>query len=331
MIKSLLIVFFLISNAFAYVPTVESLFRHGSNPDITANGISLSFVVKKVEAFAKADGKSDESLLKETKAKDYYKLFYTNISSDVFKVAQTRYDSSLFSEGSILEKKYYPNFTAYTIKGSAEESEKGLFQGMLISMLFNNGAFLVNYLKSMEVPVKLNNEILNRQKVTSLASYKQYLVTINKDRNNKKNQVNPLRPDDSAAREKIDMIMNEPMYIDQKEVKLSRENGEISWLITAGAFEAVVSYKEREIKRIKYKSQLGDYEIICKDYWLANGTHALPRYMLVKDYKGEMFQVEILNLRHYLEKESDLINRLKKWDELLKGKESLEPKPPFLL
>lgn len=331
MIKLLAAILFLTSNAFAYIPTVESLFRHGSNPDVTANGVSLTFVVKKIEAGVKTEGKTDDSLLNETKSEDFYKLFYTKLSHDVWKVAQTRYDNSTFSEGSLLEKHYYPNFTAYTIKGSGEESEKGLFQGMLISMIFNDGTFLVNYLKSLEVPVKLNNEIINRQKITHLASYKQYLVAVNKDRTARKTEVNPLKPDDAAAREKIDLAMNEPMYVDQKQVKLSRENGEIAWLISAGPFEAVVSDKEREIRRIKFKSALGDFEIICKDYWLANGTHALPRYISVKDYKGEMFQVEIMNLRQYIEKESDLVGRLKKWDSLLKGKESLEPKPPFLL
>lgn len=319
------------TSAFAYVPTVESLFRHGGNPEITANGVTVTFVVKKVDVAAKPEAKAEESLLNETKAEDYYKLFYTKVSNDVFKVAQTRYANGTFSEASLLEKHYYPNFTSYTIKGEAEQSEKGIFQGMLISMLFNEGSFLVNHLKSLGVPVKLNSEIINRQKVTHLASYKQYLVGINKDRASRKTEVNPLKPEDAAAREKVDAVMHEPMYVDQKQVKLSRENGEISWLITAGAFEAVVSYKEKEIKRIKFKSQLGEYEIIAKDYWLANGTHALPRYVLVKDYKGEMFQVEILNLRHYLEKESDLVSRLRKWDGLLKGKESLEPKPPFVL
>lgn len=329
--KLLFTILFLSTNAFAYIPTVESLFRHGSNPDVTANGVALTLVVKKIEAGVKNEGKSEESLLNETKNEDFYKLFYTKLGHDVWKLAQTRYDNASFSEGSLLEKKYYPNFTAYTIKGTGEESEKGLFQGMLISMIFNDGTFLVNYLKSLDVPVKLNGEIINRQKITHLASYKQYLVAINKDRTARKNEVNPLKPEDAAAREKIDLAMNEPMYIDQKQVKLSRENGEIAWLINAGPFEAVVSYKEREIRRIKYKSQLGDYEIICKEYWLANGTHALPRFISVKDFKGEMFQVEILNLRQYIEKESDLIGRLKKWDILLKGKESLETKPPFLL
>lgn len=330
MIKLALLALFVSTSVMAYVPTVESLFRHGANPEITANGVAITFVVKKIEVGTKTTS-SDVSLLNETKSEDFYKMFFTKVSNDVMKVAQTRYENNTFNEASLQEKVYFSNFTSYTVKGSPEESEKGLFQGMLRSMIFNDGAFIVNYLKSMGVPVKLNSEIINRQKVEHLADYKQYLVAISKDRNARKSVQNPLKPEDAAARDKIDNIMNEPMYVDQKQVKLSREEGDMSWLITAGQFEAVISYKNREIRRIKYRSQLGDYEIQCKDYWLANGTHALPRYILVKDYKGENFQIEILNLRHYLEKEVDLVNRLKKWDSLLKGKESTDPKPPFVL
>jgi hypothetical protein len=57
----------------------------------------------------------------------------------------------------------------------------------------------------------------------------------------------------------------------------------------------------------------------------------LPRYILVKDFKGESFQIELTNLRHYPEKEDDLAKRLKKWDLILKGKDSTEARPEFLL
>lgn len=326
-----ILVFFFTTNASAYVPTVESLFRHGSNPEITANGVSITLSVKKLQAGTKPVANQESSLLLETKAEDFFKIFFTRISQDVMKVAQTRYTNDTFSESSLEGKQYYPNFTAYTIKGTPEESEKGIFHGLLRSLVFNDGEYMINYLKSLGVPVKLNAEILNRQKVEHLANYKHYLLAVNKDRSARKGLPNPLKPEDPAARERIEQVMNEPMYIDQKQVKISRDNGELSWMITAGAFEAVVSYKKREIQKVKFKSQLGEFEIICKDYWLANGTHAMPRYIVIKDYKAEMYQVEILNLRHYLEKEVDLINRLKKWDSILKGKESLDPKPPFLL
>ena len=69
------------------------------------------------------------------------------------KVAQTRYDNNSFSEGSLMGKQFFSNFTAYTIKSNPEDTEKGLFHAMLRSMVFNDGAFIINYLKSLGVPV----------------------------------------------------------------------------------------------------------------------------------------------------------------------------------
>lgn len=322
---------FLTLSAFAYVPTVESLFRHGSNPDVTVNGASLTLVIRKTPIGPKATS-SDVSLLTETKEEDFYRMFFSKYNDDVLKVAQTRYADATFSADSLIEKNYYPNFTPYTIKASGEESEKGIFMGVLQSLVSNDGSFLVSYLKALGVPVRLNEELINREKVEYLAEYKKYLVTINKDRTARKTAVNPLRPEDSSAREKVDKVMNESMYIDTKQVKLSRDDGQMVWLVTAGStFEAAFSYRERHLLRLKFRSQLGEYEIQCKDYWFANGAHSMPRYLLVRDYKGENYQVEITKVRHYTEKETDLVKRLKKWDSILKGKESLDPKSPFLL
>lgn len=331
MIKMVFLFSLVSLQCFAYVPSVESLFRHGSNPDVTSNGVALTLSVKKIEAGGKASSPTNSTLLTDTKDVEFYKLYFTRVTSELMKVAQTRYTSDTFSDNSLVDKQYYSSFSAYTIKGSAEDSEKGIFFGMLKSIIFNDGTFILNYLKSLNIPVKLNNEIINRQKVEYLASYKQYLVAINKDRTARKNIQNPLKPDDAAARDKIEAVMNEPMYVDQNQVKLANDNGQLSWLISAGPFEAYISQNERRVQRIKYKSLLGEYEILCKDYWLANGTHSFPRFIMVKDFKGESFQVEVLNLKHYLEKESDLLARLKKWDGALKGKSSHDPRPPFLL
>lgn len=327
MMKVLVLVLFAITSAHAYVPTVESLFRHGSNPDVSANGMSITMVVKKIQPGDKGEGSSDH-LLKDDKAEDFYRIFFTK-NGEALKVAQTRYNSGAFTEASLQHKTYFPNFTSFTIR--PEQPEKGLFFALLHSIALNNGAHMVNYLKSMNVPVRLNSEIINRQKVELMADYKRYLVTVNKDRNAKKTEVNPMRPDDAAARARAEEIMNEPMYVDTKQVKLAKDGENIGWLVNAGPFEAVVSYKERDVQRIKYKSAAGDYEIICKDYWLANGTHSMPRYMLIKVPNGQHYQVEITNLRHYVEKEDDLVKRLRNWDQALKGKESSEARPEFLL
>ena len=331
MIKVFVLFFLLINVAQAYVPTVESLFRHGSSPDVSANGVSVTFKVNKIIPGQKSgQSVTSASLLRDDKVEDYFKIFFTRIN-ETTKIAQTRYNKSNFSESSLSHKLYFPNFTAYTIKPNLEEAEKGIFYGLLHSLVLNEGEQLLSYLKSLDVPVRLNSELLNREKVEFLAGYKHYLATISKDRNARKTEVNPMRPEDPAARERADQIMAEPMYIDTNQVKLSKDEGSIAWVVNAGPFEAVFSYKERDAQRIKFKSAAGDFEVIMKDYYLANGTHSFPKFILVRTFSGEQYQLETLNLRHYVEKEEDLIKRLRNWDNILKGKESTELRPEFFL
>lgn len=315
----------------AYVPTVESLFRHGGNPDVNSTGSSVTFVVSRMQMGERlTNNLNDSTLLKNDKEKDYFRLFYTK-SGENLKLSQARYSNNTFSESSLEHRLYFPNFSGNTIRGTLDQAEKGIFINLMHSLVLNDGRYIVNYLKSLGVPVKLNSEILNREKVEFLAEYKRYLVKINKDKNARKTEVNPMRPNDRDARIRAEQIMAEPMYIDMKQVKLSRDEGNVSWMVNAGPLEVVASYKNRDIQRLKFKSPQGDFEIICKDYYLANGTHALPRYILVRTFSGQSFQVEITNLRHYNEREDDLVKRLRNWDQILKGKESTEPRPEFLL
>jgi hypothetical protein len=332
MIKFLLLNVFFSTWAFAYVPTVESLFRHGANPEVSQNGVSLTLVVKR-GLYAANPGSpiSDVSLLRDQKQEDFYRLFFHKGSGENLKLSQTRYGDKSFSDSSLQHKTHYSNFGAHSIKSSVEFMERGIFMGVLTSMALNNGTMLMNYLKGLGVPVRLNSEILNRQKVEMMASYKHYLAVINRDRNARKTEANPLRPEDREARVKAEQIMNESMYADTQQVRLSREDGEMAWLISAGPFEAVLSYKERAIKRINYKSPAGDFEIVASSYWLANGTHAMPRYLKVRSINGESWVVEVKNLRHYNEREDEMVKRINRWDEQLKGKATAEPRPEFLL
>jgi hypothetical protein len=331
MIKFLVLIFVLgFHTAFAYVPTVESLFRHGSNPEVVANGLSVSLVVKKQSGETSSET-SDTSLLDDQRNADHFRIFFTKGTGDLLKVAQARYSNGTFSETSLEHKIYYPSFGPFTLSGELQQVEKGLFYGLLNSILLNNGTHIVSYLKSIGVPVKLNSELINREKVEFLADYKRYLVTVSKDRTAKKTEVNPLRPEDPEARARADSIMAESMYVDMKQVKLGRDEGRVAWVVNAGSFEAVFSYKEREVQRITYKTSAGEFEVICKDYWLANGTHAVPRYLLVRTLSGLQYQVEITGLRHYVEKEEDLVKRLRGWDQILKGKEASASRPEFLL
>lgn len=316
----------LITSAFAYVPTVESLFRFGSNPDVTQNEVVINLSIKKIQS-----GEKEVSGSLVTSDEDqFYKIYLTNLGEHL-KIGQVRFKNASFLDSTIEHKVYSPHLDSSTLKPTAEFAPKGIFYGMLNSILFNNGSLMVNYLKSLGVPVRLNSEIINREKVEFLASYKRYLHLINKERGSKKVEANPMRPEDSAGRDRAQAIMDEPMYVDTKHVSLTKDEHGAAWSVIATGFESTFAYNSREIKKIKYKSSLGDFEITCKDFWRANGVHFIPRYILIKTYSGQNYQVEILGMRQNTEKEIDVIRRVKSWEDLLKGKESLEGRPEFLL
>lgn len=323
--------FFLISSlvlssvAHAYVPTIESLFRHGSNPEVTANEVAITFAIKRL-----IPGEQT-SVTNSPNGDDFFRIYLSRSGPETLKVAQARYRDANFSESSLEHKLFISSFTPFTLKASVEQMEKGIFYALLDSLAFNNGAHMVTYLKGLGVPVRLNSELINREKVEYLASYKRYLVTINQNRASKKTEVNPLRPEDAATRERVEAVMNESMYIDTKQVKLGKDAGNMAWFVDAGAFLANFAYESRDVNRIVFKSAAGELEIICRNYGLLNGTHRFPRTILIRDFTGESFQIEVTDLRHLVTKEDDIVRRIKKWDSILKGRESELPRPKFLL
>ena len=90
MIRSLFLLALFSSNVMAYVPTVESLFRHGSNPEVTANGVSFTMAVKRI-----APGEEAEAT---PKADEHFRIFLTKGTGDTLKIAQARYRDNTFSE-----------------------------------------------------------------------------------------------------------------------------------------------------------------------------------------------------------------------------------------
>ena len=170
--KFLLLFFALSQTAWSYVPTVESLFRNGSNPDMGGNVAIVNLKVTKVDPSGIVqDEKNSHS--------EYFRIYYTRTSDDVVKLNQFKFPDQSFNEDDFVHRAYYSNFNAFTLANQPASVEKSLFYGVMQSLALQDGQYLVNYLKSKGLPVKLNKEIINREKINLLAQYKQYLVTIN--------------------------------------------------------------------------------------------------------------------------------------------------------
>src|SRR5690606_7556519 len=277
--KFLLGLIFCIQSAWGFVPTVESLFRNGSNPDITGNVAILNLKITKMDP----SGIMQEASNAPT---EYFKIYYTKLD-EVYKLNQLKYTDESFDDKKIIHHSYYPNYNAFSFANQPAVTEKSLFYGVLNSLVLHDGQFLVSYLKSVGLPLRLNKEIINREKIQLLAQYKQYLVTINQDREARKTLENPLRPSDPNKREQAESIMNESMYVDTQQVKLSKDGGEMSWRVNVEGFDASVSYRKRYLQKITFKGAAGDLEFLFKDHALVNASHVLPKQILIRDFNGD--------------------------------------------
>ncbi len=112
-------------HVFSYVPTVESLFRHGGNPEVASNAVVLNIKV--------STEKKEENI---GKVESFFKLYLSKSGTDAIKISQARYDSMGFIENEINHKYYNPNFSGTFLNGENPNVERGLFWTSLRSIFF---------------------------------------------------------------------------------------------------------------------------------------------------------------------------------------------------
>jgi len=306
---------FLIQSVFAYVPTVESLFRHGQNPDVTSGAAVVSLAISDLNS-------SDKS------KKDFIKLVFQKNSLDSYRLDQLMFENETFGDQAMKSLKRMPIVSGASLRS---EPEQALFFSSLISILFNNGYHLVSTLKSQGIGVKFNNEIINRTKIDYLVSYKQYLVKINKDWSLKKTEPNPLKPEDADEKAKVDQVMNDSIYLNTGHVSYAKFDDLGAWKISGQDFEGYVSHEARQIRSLRLNTKGKLFDFHYRQYFRADGIHYVPRFIEFKSSTGQHLLVEILTSRLVGEGSDAIFPKLKKWEQVYKNQLELITKPAFLM
>ena len=310
------------STALAYVPTVESLFRNGSNPDLTQNAAVLTLKVTPVNPLAeKGEQAQGQSV--------WVKLIYHMGAGGRIKLSQLTYRTSSLVDSAAESKVFFSELSPNSFDQSVEMSERGLFYSMLNSLVVNDGAFITQFLKSRGINVALNSEIINQEKKQLLERHRAWLIRTKGGRQTEGDE-SPLTPASPIEREKVNQIMALPMYASSGQISLVRFEGEAAWNVKADAFEAWVGDTNREIKQISYKTSGGESEFMAKDYIKYNGTTPLPRLITFKNSKDQYYNIEPIGIRYFNESGQDLVNRLKRYDKEVKVSKESDIKPYFI-
>jgi hypothetical protein len=305
----------------AYVPTVESLFRHGNNPDVTTNAIMVSAKVTLANQFLdKVEGAPTESAL-------WVRWIYNVTGTGKLKLTQLIYRSQAMVEASLVDKVYVAELSPQSFGTTPEASERGLFMGLMNSLLINDGSFMVEFLRQRGIPVQLNSEILNRDKRALLARYRTWLLKTKGGRV-AGGEESPLAP--TQGKEEVEALMSASMYLDTKQVTLARYEGEPAWQVKADIFDAWVSDASREVRQVALRTPTQESEFQCRDYILFNGTHSFPRQILVKGQHEQVWQIDIVGIKTFSESSADLLSRLRRYDQALMQRRETVVRPAFM-
>jgi hypothetical protein len=310
------------SKTFAYVPTIESLFRNGTNPDMSQNAAMITLKITPVNPLAeKGEQAQGQSV--------WVKLIYHLGGGGRIKLTQLTYPSSAITDTAADSKVFFSEMSPNSFDQSVEMSERGLFYSIMNSLVINDGAFITQFLKTRGINVALNYEILNKEKKQLLERHKAWLIKTKGGRQ-AEGEDSPLAPASGIEREKVNHIMALPMYASSGQIGLVRFEGEAAWNIKADAFEAWVGDSNRDIKQVTYKSSAGESEFVAKDYIKYNGTTPLPRLITFKNSKDLHFNIEPIGIRYFNESGQELVNRLKRYDKEVRAPRDSAIKPYFL-
>jgi len=327
MMKSSLLTFlFLLSAARvrAYVPTVESLFRNGANPDATTTAVVLAAKLYSFNPYLEETGATSQG------EPLWVRWIYNITPQGKLKLTQLCYRNQAMTDAHLVDKVYLGELDARSFSGASARPERGLFLGLLNSLLINDGSFVIEFLKLRGVEVKANSELIDQEKVALLQRYKQWLT---KTRGGRvaNGEESPLTPSSAAERERVEQLLNAPMYRDTQQVTLSRHRGEPAWSIRADGFEAWVGDERRDIRQFILRTTGEEVELSLQDYVLLNGTNFLPRTVQVRLGEEKFWMIEFLGVRPFNESGTEMLSRLKRYDQLLGKPAEALLKPPFLL
>ncbi len=285
---SFLVFSFIHLNLFAAVPAPEGLFRNGNNADITSDEIYVSFSVEEKD--------------KEGVAPKYFKLYFEKEKGSV-NILKLGFNESQMKEGAVSD---------VSVKdGLKISSDDNITRELLFStfdtLFFNSSVLMNKFLKKHSSGYMLNSEMLNREKLSLLYNYKEYLLKIERDPGIEKDLVSPLKPNDPKELENVNRIMKQDLYTISDSVVLEKINNELFWKVKLSGFNAWFSNEEHELRRVQFDKT----EIEFNDFQLLDGIHKIPKYIQVTNGNGEKYLITFFEYENKNLKVKSLMEKYK--------------------
>lgn len=283
-----LIIFTLITTnlAFASGPTVEGLFRNGSNPALVGDTVAMNikFVeqtlsVKQETAEGAEEVNSDEAPQTQ---ESFYKVIFSMSSGQPLKALQVRYLYEAMEIDQVLSVKNFENLNATLAQESS--FERLLVYSFILMYGLNDSSGFSEFLKRYGRGYVTNKEMVNKEKINLYEKYKEHLRSESEG-------PSPLEPETEQDKENVAKILSAPFYKGERNATLVRNGPEFLWEVNLDTFKAQFDHTNRKLMKINVATFEGEVEIDVGPYVAVNGEFELPTFILLRYDSGRSVKI----------------------------------------
>jgi hypothetical protein len=310
------------TSAFAYIPSVDSLFRNGNNIDVGDSTVVANIIITKINS-------ADSAEVATEPQRSGHKFLFSSQVPGLSEFLQIDYRNVLFTPETINEVKRKKKLNLNSL--SEELFETKLFYGLFKSLILNRSDLMTSFLNKIDPRVLPNKSILNKEQLALLNKYKAYLRNLN---NKVEGIENPLNPISIEKRKEIKDILSKSLITDASNVKRVFENKKFYLYYKSDVLELKFENETHQLRSIKVKNGESEISIEMLNYVLFSGGFEFPEEINIKLANGDHFQVILKKLMLLKDSEQSYSKRLGRYKKQLKEVEDkivVLNKPMFIL
>jgi hypothetical protein len=311
------------STAFAYIPTIDSLFRNGNNIDIGDSTVVASLVITKVSQ------NENEELITDQPKRSAHKFLLTSGVVGISDFLQVDYRDALFSKETINEIKRRNKLDISSFSGELFETK--LFYSLLKSLLLNESDLMISFLNKIDPKILPNKKLLNKDQLTLLNKYKKYLKELSEGTEGLEN---PLLPIDEEKKEEIKEVLSKSLIADESNIKRLFENKNFYLTYKSDVLELKFENETHQLKNMNIKNGDSEIQVEMMNYVLFTNGFEFPEEISIKLANGDQFQIVLKKLQIINDTEQTYFKRINAYKKQIKSVEDkimVMNKPLFVL
>ncbi|MBT3979954.1 MAG: hypothetical protein HOE90_01300 [Bacteriovoracaceae bacterium] len=293
------------------LPTVESLFRNGSNKEIQQDTVVLKLMIRDLMPNAddtpedievQPESDQDQPLVKKEKIeKDIFlKMVFHFSDEEKLKVSLicSYYGDGRMLDSGLLRYRYIKDISKVVASKEDGLYERDLFTSLMSMLALNTDRDIKSFFRNYVPDFKTNKNLINLEKESLLKRYQNYLTTVADEPTLKETLVSPLKPEVEEEKESVKNTMSQPMYVGKDQVYIDKSGNDFLLKVFLGNFKSLFSNEKHQLQLTSYMSGKGQTTFSFHDYILFNGIHEMPKNILAKLEDDSFYEIKVLSLKH---------------------------------